>query len=139
MDYFQAYQHNGDYEQLLDLGLKTAVDESKAVKGWAPLGTVVVEEGREPEETDFQIVGSKPSTEVDVEVYSAPAQFWRFTIRRPEAEITRGAEGEKSHVAYGPRCVYVIQTGSGGFGEYWPSIRMVAGNMLVPISIGREQ
>lgn len=51
-----------------------------------------------------------PAT-VKVEVSAMPAQFWRFTVTK-----TSG--------------IFVMETGSGGFGDYWPIARQIAEGML---------
>lgn len=123
-----AYTHNGDRALMAELGLRTDGFDSE----FTPLGTVVVEEA----EPDGQF-GPRPAVEVAVEVSALPAQFFRFTIRRPRDEVEDLPEGETDpHTGHGWRGVYepvevfVMTTGSGGFGDYWPIAKAVAQNMV---------
>lgn len=76
------------------LGLRTF---SRAGTDWLDVGTVELE-----------------TASVKIEVYCAPAQFWRFTIT-PKAEDVQAG---------------VLTSGSGSLGEYWPSVVQWATGML---------
>jgi hypothetical protein len=90
----QAY--DVDRDLMLELGLKTNFN-----RDWTDVGTVTI-----------------GNSTVKVEVAAMPAQFFRFTIRRP-------VEG-KSDVYER----FVMSTGSGSFGEYWPAAKHLALNCL---------
>lgn len=92
-----------DEVALAMLGLRT----TGFTRDWTTLGTVVIHD-RTP-----------VATTVKVEVAALPAQFWRFTVRRP-ADKDGPVEAES----------LVITTGSGRFTDYWPSVCLVADNCL---------
>jgi hypothetical protein len=114
-----AYTHNGDHELLESLGLRTWNFE----RAWTPLGTVVVQDA----EPDGEY-GPRPATTVDVAVSALPAQFWRFTITRPrdDCETVNG----KVRGIYTPLEHFVMTTGSGAFGTYWPMAKALAKHMI---------
>lgn len=122
---FHAYPK--DQAVLLSLGLST--HSGIGDDGWVDLGTVVVHRAEnqtfgDPEETKIC-----PATTVRVEVYSAPAQFWRFTVTRPRDEIEELGEADGRRLwraVYEPVEVFEITTGSGSFSEYWPGVKLVA-------------
>lgn len=125
-----AYEHNGDRVLLESLGLRT----TGFGRDFTDLGTVVLEEAKEqtygnPEETKVC-----PATTIKVEVGALPAQFWRFTITRPRDEVEelpgkdeRGRDRWRSVCE--PAEVFVMTTGSGGFGTYWPMAKLIARHM----------
>lgn len=115
----QAYSHNGDDRLLSSLGLRTEGFE----RGWTDLGTVTVHEA----EPDGEF-GPLPATTVRVFVSAVPAQFWKFEITRPrdDAETING----EVRGLYEPLERITVQTGSGGFGLYWPTAKMIAEHML---------
>jgi hypothetical protein len=120
-----AHTHNGDYDALRELGLDP---DFRGTADWEHLGAVVTQPASEATAA-FQ---ARPATEIEVEVYSAPAQFWRFTVHRPQ-------EHEQGGVwIYEPREVLQVQTGSGSFLDYWPMAKAVAGRMLSVQSFGLE-
>lgn len=100
-----AYTHNGDHALLESLGLRADWD---AEGEWVDLGTVVVQERS----------GHEIPATVKVEVYAAPAQFYRFTVVRPDEDDRRTAD------------TLTIRTGSGGFSTFWPTAKLVAENMI---------
>jgi hypothetical protein len=104
-----AYRHNGDLELMTSLGLQT---HGWVHHEWTKLGTVKLPKNDEKE----------PAPKIKVEVYACPAQFFRFTI-------TRGNEDRYKH-GYKPLETFVLETGSGGFGEYYQTALMIARNML---------
>lgn len=106
-----AYTHNGDRDLMLSLGLRV----DNFARGWTALGTVVVV----PAEQE------RPAATVEVEVLALPAQAWRFTITRPRDAVEDLPDGGWRAV-YEPLERFVMNTGTGGFGEFWPTARMVA-------------
>lgn len=112
-----AYSHNGDAELMRSLGLATAFG-----RDWTNLGIVTVEEA-EPE-GEF---GPRPAALIEVEASAMPAQFWRFTIVRPRDDAE--TVGGKVRGVYAPMERFILSTGSGGFGDYWPMAQAVARNM----------
>lgn len=91
---------------LRELGLKT---EGWVFHDWTDLGTVVVYEGESAK------IPPIPQSEVKVEVYACPAHFFRFTILRPQDDSIPV-----------PREVIEVKTGSGSFGDYWPTAKLIA-------------
>lgn len=96
----QAYTHDGSWELMRSLGLKTNFDRE-----WTDVGTVVLDEDWKwgPYTAQRNERGrfiSRPR--VKVEVSAVPAQFYRFTISRV-SEID------------GAREVFEMRTGSGSF------------------------
>lgn len=69
----------------------------QGMSDWLEVGTVELE-----------------TASVKVEVYCAPAQFWRFTVT-PKAEDVQAG---------------VLTTGSGTLSEYWPSVVQWATGLL---------
>jgi len=103
-----AYRHNGDLELLQSLGLKT---HGWVHHKWTNLGTIKLDKNSD-----------EPKPKIKVEVYACPAQFFRFTI-------TRGNEDRYKH-DYKPYETFVINTGSGGFSDYYGVALLIAQNML---------
>jgi hypothetical protein len=126
---FEAYKHNGDDELLRKLGLLTSAHR-RAEDGFIDLGTVTVAEGK-----DEEYGARKPPATVRVEVASMPAQFWRFTVERPR-DATEELGGGKWRAVYEPVERFVVRTGSGGFGEFWPLAERLA---LHWFTVEREQ
>lgn len=117
----QAYSHNGDFDLMQSLGLKTNFDRE-----WTDVGTVTVEEARDNEYGPDSI----PAATVKVEVSAMPAQFFRFTVNTTENVIDEEPYGDFHFTSrYEPRR-YVLKTGSGSFTEYWAVAKMMAQNML---------
>lgn len=111
--------NDGDVGLLISLGLRTTDFQRE----FTDLGTVIVEEA----EPDGEY-GPKPASTVKVEVAAMPAQFWRFTVTRPQdnSELVNG----KVRGIYEPVEIFILSTGSGRFSEYWPIAKRVAENML---------
>ena len=129
----EAYRHNGDFELLTSLGLKTWGFR----RDWTDLGTIVL---LPAEDNEF---GHKPETTIKVEVCAYPAQFWRFTITRPRDEVRDLDPDEPDHpyqqgnrergrwiAAYEPVEQFVMTTGSGGFTNYWDTAKQIAGHWV---------
>lgn len=112
------YSHNGDDRLFKKLGLKT---KGWKKHEWNDLGVVTVHE------EDDERTPTIPASEVRVEVYACPAQFFRFTILRPQDESIPT-----------PRERIVISTGSGGFRDYWPTAELLAQHRLKPDFVGYE-
>lgn len=79
-------------------------------RDWLDIGTVQL---HEPDEYHPN------PTLIKVEVSAMPAKFWRFTITKDSDTIEPTLEK------------IVVSTGSGLFTTYWPSIKLIADNMLV--------
>lgn len=79
---------------------------------WTDLGQVVIEAEFVDEE-----LGLRPATKIRVEVSALPAEFWRFTIERPDED-----SGHVSHFA--------METGSGSFQTFWPMAKAIAEHMV---------
>lgn len=109
---FRASIANGDYKLLERLGLKT---DAAGADEFVDIGTVTLEADVENE---------TPAPTIRVEVASAPAQFWRFTITRPRES------------ARWPLEEIVLETGSGGFGTYYPLAETIASGM---VDVGRPR
>ena len=123
-----AYDHNGDRALLESLGLRaTGFNQD-----WTNLGTVTVHEAREQTYGNPQETKVCPAATVQAEVRALPAQFWRFTITRPRDEIEDLGEdgGGLWRSVYEPVKRFVVTTGSGGFSNYWPTAKAIAGNMI---------
>lgn len=129
IDFTSAYSHNGDHAFMVNLGLRA---DGYALHEWTDLGTVIVEEA-DPEGE----YGPRPSTSVRVEVYAAPAQFYRFTILRPRDDIETLPDGTVRAI-YESRERMVLTTGTGGFQEFWAAAVLLAGNMLGVTEWGSE-
>lgn len=69
--------------------------------------------------TDLGTVSLFATTTINVEVAAQPAQFWRFTVTRPADTVDPE-----------PDEVLVVSTGSGPLSDYWPSVVLIATNML---------
>lgn len=104
----EAYRHNGDHDLMTSLGLRT----SGFGRDWTDLGTVTLDSQRE----------ERPDTTIKVEVTAVPAQFFRFTITRPNEDNCENGGM--------PLEVFEITTGSGSFGEYYEVALLVAGDRL---------
>lgn len=128
MNHFDVYTHNGDDELIASLGLKT---HDVSDKRWSDLGTVVLIEAEDKHFETATPPGPHhcPATTVKVEVCSMPAQFWRFTVTRPREELDDDLDGPWKPV-YEPVEVYEVATGSGGFCDYWPAIKLLAEHCL---------
>lgn len=120
-----AYTHNGDRVLMESLGLQTYGFKRE----WTDLGTVVVAEAEEIEAGEPPRKKMRPAATVQVEVIAHPAQFFRFTITRPQERIV-DQKNKKWYVIYEPVQRFVIKTGSGGFGDYWPVAKMMAEHMI---------
>ena len=105
---YSAYEE--DAKLMASLGLKTT---DWPAHEFVDLGTVVVHE----EDTDR--TPPTPAAEVKVKVYACPAQFWRFTVLRPQDESIPT-----------PRERIEITTGSGSFSQYWPTAKQMAENRM---------
>lgn len=126
-----AYTHNGDRDLMASLGLRPGVLRAGE---WTDLGTVTLRAAEEqtygnPEETKLC-----PATTVKVEVCAYPAQFWRFTITRPQDQTEHYGKDERGidlwRAIYEPVERFVMTTGSGGFSNYWETAKAVAENMV---------
>ena len=104
----------GTYPRDRSLMMSLGLSVGRFCRDWTDLGTVVIHEA--DSEIPF------PTT-VKVEVSALPAQFWRFTVTRPVDDL-------------GPRRpeTLVVQTGSGAFSDYWPSVRHVADNCFTVVA-----
>ncbi|SRR6266487_2594058 len=115
---FRFYEHNGDDKLARSLGLDNCGKDAGG--GWLYLGTVT-----EPVTRPWSI---------GVFVYAAPAQFWRFDIRRTDERIVEHSDPPSRepgdwHVET-DEVEFRLSTGSGGFGRYWDIARMFADGML---------
>lgn len=72
--------------------------------GWQDLGV-----------TSAPTSADRPGAEVRVELCQMPARFWRFTIS-PLIEDVKPV---------------VLSTGSGALSDFWPTVELFAGGMLV--------
>lgn len=117
-----AYTHNGDRDFMEALGLKV----DGFVNDWTDLGTIIL----------YEADGPCPATTVRVEVSAHPAQFWRFTILRSRDESVT-IDGRVVGI-YEPRERIVLETGSGGFQDYWGTVTLFANDMLNVTEQGSE-
>jgi len=102
--------YDSDRKLMESLGLRTYNFD----RGWTDLGTVTLDwDGSDDK---------RPKATIKVDVSSMPAQFWKFTITRPNED---NYEND-----YLPLEVFELQTGSGNFHEYWPLAKMVADQMV---------
>jgi hypothetical protein len=90
------------------------------------LGLRTTDFGREW--TDLGTVSRKNAT-IKVEVAATPANFWRFTVTTKES--TSDIVRDRIITTPLPDKVYLLSTGTGMFIDYWPTVEMVAGHMLV--------
>lgn len=124
----EAYRHNGDYDLMESLGLKTRFN-----RAWTDCGTVEVypAEPAGPGGPYCEPEPEKPATTIKVECVAMPAQAWRFTITRPRDVVEDTPDGEyRFRVIYEPVEQFVINTGTGGFTEFYQVALMVAKHML---------
>ena len=99
-----------DIQLLTEIGLKK---EGWVFHDWTDLGMVVVRQ------EDDERIPSIPASEVRVEVYACSAQFFRFTILRPQ---------DSSNPVPRERIRFI--TGSGSLRDYWPTAKLIAENRL---------
>lgn len=119
---FEAYTHNGDGKLLATLGLRT----SGSGPAWVDLGTVEVAPASASNPYDC-LTGPCPASTVKVEVCAMPSMFWRFTITRSRDEVVDDESAPRGwRAVYEPCQVYEMRTGTGSFGEFWPTAEMLA-------------
>ena len=131
--FFEGYSsaYISDRALLESLGLK--VDGFG--RDWTDLGTVEVREADTENEYDC-LTGPRPAATVKVEVSAMPAQFFRFTITRPQDFVMDDAEAPRGFRAvYEPVEVFEMSTGSGNFSAYWPMAKAIAENMLSVVPV----
>ena len=104
---YEAYQD--DHALLAELGLPTVLRVGTPVNGhgFHILGTV-------PADTE------RGRCSVDVSVQCWPAQFWRFVVK---------GDLPDTHAA-------TVETGSGAFRDYWPSVELMAIGMFHVKEVG---
>lgn len=123
----EAYVHNGDAKLLASLGLRTT---GFTLGERTDLGTVEIYPAETSNPYDC-LTGPRPATTVRCEVTALPAQFFRFTITRPRDETIDDESARLGwRSVYEPCDLYEINTGTGGFTDFWPSVKLIAEHMI---------
>jgi hypothetical protein len=124
--------YRADVPLMTRLGLRT----TGFGNDWTHVGTVEVlpAKAATPDDPHNPF---RPATTVKVEVSAHPAQFWRFTITRPQDRCEDLPDGE-FRVVHEPVEVIEVRTGSGPFGDYWPMADAIAKHLLTVTTKGED-